>query len=268
MEKRESGLMASLELKEQILDQIPTPVMAVDKELRLLYMNKASLDLLEKTEGEILGKQCCDTVRSTHCNTENCCMTKALQTGESCSDRAELASKNGKIQVEYYAVPLKDSDGTTIGGLEFAVDITAQVLYEERLREQNQTIRLMSTPTIKLWEGVLVLPVVGVIDSMRAQNMMETMLIRIVETYSKVIILDIQGVAAVDTAVANHLMKITKATKLLGCECILSGISPAVAQTIINLGIDMNAIKTKSTLSDALAEALALIDLEVREKQR
>jgi rsbT co-antagonist protein RsbR len=75
-------------------------------------------------------------------------------------------------------------------------------------------------------------------------------------------------VAAVDTAVANHLIKITKATKLIGCECILSGISPAVAQTIINLGIDMNAIKTKATLSDALLEALGIIDLEVTPKQR
>ncbi len=74
--------------------------------------------------------------------------------------------------------------------------------------------------------------------------------------------------AAVDTAVANHLIKITKATKLIGCECILSGISPAVAQTIINLGIDMNAIKTKATLSDALLEALGIIDLEVTPKQR
>ncbi len=267
MEKRESGLLASLELKEQILDQIPTPVMAVDKEMRLLYMNKASLELLDKTMGEVAGKSCYDTVHSSHCGTENCCMRKAFKTGEPCSDRTELNSKNGKIQVEYYAVPLKDDNGTTIGGLEFAVDITAQAQYEERLREQNQTIRLMSTPTIKLWEGILVLPVVGVIDSLRAQNMMETMLTRIVDTYSKVIILDIQGVAAVDTAVANHLIKITKATKLLGCECILSGISPAVAQTIINLGIDMNAIKTKSTLSDALSEALSLIDLEVKEKQ-
>jgi len=266
MENRESGLMASLELKEQILDQIPTPVMAVDKEMRLLYMNKASLELLDKTMEEVAGKPCFDTVHSSHCGTESCCMRKAFKTGDSCSDRAELNSKNGRIMVEYYAVPLKDDEGNTVGGLEFAVDITAQAQYEERLREQNQTIRLMSTPTIKLWDGILVLPVVGVIDSLRAQNMMETMLTRIVETYSKVIILDIQGVAAVDTAVANHLIKITKATKLLGCECILSGISPAVAQTIINLGIDMNAIKTKSTLSDALSEALTLINLEVKEK--
>lgn len=267
MSRSESDLTASLKLKEQILEQIPTPVMAVDKELRLIYMNKASLELLGKTEEEVVGKFCYDIVHSSHCSTENCCMLKSLESGETCSDRAELNSRNGTILVEYFAVPLKTEGGEVIGGLEFAVDITAQAQYEERLREQNQTIRLMSTPTIKLWEGVLVLPVVGVIDSMRAQNMMETMLNRIVETYSKVIILDIQGVAAVDTAVANHLIKITKATKLLGCECILSGISPAVAQTIINLGIDMNAIKTKSTLSDALSEALSIIHLEVKEKQ-
>lgn len=267
MGKDESVPAASLKLKEQILDQIPTPVMAVDKELRLLYMNKASLNLLGTTEEAVLKAPCYDVIHSSHCGTDRCCMLRALKTGESCSDRTELNVKNEKLQVEYYAVPLKDDDGKVIGGLEFAVDITAQVQYEERLREQNQTIRLMSTPTIKLWEGILVLPVVGVIDSMRAQNMMETMLNRIMETYSKVIILDIQGVAAVDTAVANHLIKITKATKLLGCECILSGISPAVAQTIINLGIDMNAIKTKSTLSDALSEALSIIHLEVRAQQ-
>ena len=266
MGKNESVPTASLQLKEQILDQIPTPVMAVDKNLRLLYMNKASLNLLGKTAEAVTGSLCYDVVHSSHCNTESCCMLKALKTGESCSDRTELNIKDEKMQVDYYAVPLKDDNGEIIGGLEFAVDITAQAQYEERLREQNQTIRLMSTPTIKLWDGILVLPVVGVIDSMRAQNMMETMLNRIVETYSKVIILDIQGVAAVDTAVANHLIKITKATKLLGCECILSGISPAVAQTIINLGIDMNTIKTKSTLSDALSEALGIIHLAVKEQ--
>ncbi len=147
------------------------------------------------------------------------------------------------------------------------IDITDQVLYEARLQTQSKTIRQMSTPTIKLWEGVLVLPVVGVVDSIRAQYMMETVLNKIAETFSKVIILDIHGVAAVDTAVANHLIKITKATKLMGCECILSGISPAVAQTIIQLGIDMTSVTTKSTLSDALEEAFLALGLEVHKKE-
>jgi len=97
--------------------------------------------------------------------------------------------------------------------------------------------------------------------------MMESMLNKILETSSRVIILDIHGVASVDTAVANHIIKITKATRLMGCECLISGISPAVAQTIIQLGIEMGSIKTTSTLSDALAEALAIINLEVNPKE-
>jgi rsbT co-antagonist protein RsbR len=128
-------------------------------------------------------------------------------------------------------------------------------------------IRQMSTPTIQLWDGVLVLPVVGVIDSMRAQYMMESVLNKILQVYAKVIILDIQGVAAMDTTVANHLIKITKAAKLMGCECILSGISPAVAQTIIHLGVEMSEINTRATLKDALSVAFSLLDLEVRKKE-
>jgi rsbT co-antagonist protein RsbR len=106
---------------------------------------------------------------------------------------------------------------------------------------------------------------VGVIDSMRAQQMTNTMLNKIKETSAKVIILDIQGVAAVDTAVANHLIKITKATRLMGCQCIISGISPAVASTIVQLGIEMGDVKTNSTLRDALEDSFKMMNFEVRE---
>jgi rsbT co-antagonist protein RsbR len=99
------------------------------------------------------------------------------------------------------------------------------------------------------------LPVVGIIDSRRAQDVMTAMLSRIAETRSTVIILDISGVAVVDTAVANHLIKITKATSLMGCECIISGVSPAIAQTIVELGIDVGNVKTTATLQDALTQA-------------
>ena len=133
----------------------------------------------------------------------------------------------------------------------------------DRIKTQNLAIQAMSTPTIKLWEGILVLPVLGVIDSVRAQQMMDSILNKIQETAPKTIILDIHGVAAVDTSVANHLIKITKATKLMGCECLLSGISPAVAQTIVQLGIDMGSIKSHATLSEALAVAFSLVNLEV-----
>lgn len=257
---------ATTMIKMQILDQIPTPVMAVDKEFRVTYTNHAFQKIQNKEREEILGKKCCKFLNSLHCNTDECGMKKAIKSGKMCSARNEATIGGLKTPFEYFAVPLKDENNVVIGGLEFIVDITERVHYEERVREQSRTIREMSTPTIKLWEGVLVLPVVGIVDSMRAQHMMDSMLNKIMETYSKIIIMDIHGVAAVDTAVANHIIKITKATKLMGCECILSGITPAVAQTIIQLGIDMESINTKSTLSDALSEAFTILNLEVKNK--
>ena len=107
------------------------------------------------------------------------------------------------------------------------------------------------------------LPVIGIIDSFRAQQMMEKMLNEIKETSAKVIILDIQGVAAVDTAVANHLIKIAKATRLMGCTCILSGISPGVAQTLVQLGIELGTINTKSNLQEALLDSFSSLELNV-----
>lgn len=254
-------------LKMQILDQIPTMVMAVDKELRVTYMNHAGKRMSNKKWKDISGKKCCEIWNSSHCNTEECHMCKAIESGKMHSARTEIIIDDLKKPFEYHTVPLKDEQGNITGGLEFIIDITDRVQYEERLKEQSRTIREMSTPTIELWKGVLVLPVVGVVDSMRAQHMMDSMLNKIAETHAKVIIMDIQGVAALDTAVANHLIKITMATKLMGCECILSGIIPAVAQTIIQLGIDMENIKTKSTLSDGLAEAFKILNLVVKNKE-
>lgn len=253
-------------LKMQILDEIPTPVVAMDKNLKIIYINNAGQKMLKKKHEDILGKKCCDIFNSLHCNTDECRIHKAMETGKTCSARNEMTINGLKISTEYSCVPLRDKNDNIIGGLEFIIDISERVHHEEILREQSQTIRDMSTPAIELWQGILVLPVVGVVDSMRAQHMMDSMLNKIMETYSNIIIMDIHGVAAVDTAVANHLIKITKATKLMGCECIISGISPAVAQTIVQLGIEMGEIKTKSTLSDALAEAFSMLNLEVKNK--
>ncbi|HPF87342.1 MAG TPA: PAS domain-containing protein [Candidatus Limiplasma sp.] len=250
-------------IKEQILYQIPSPILAVTKDMRVMYVNQSAIALAGKPEQEIVGKHCYEVYDTTVCQTEDCGIHKVLKTGATASSRTETMVDGEERNMEYYAVPLKDDAGEIIGGLEFIVDITKQVQYEQNLIEQSKTIQKLSTPTIKLWEGILVMPIIGVIDSIRAQNMMETMLEKIAETFARVIILDIFGVAAVDTAVAQHLIKIAKATKLMGCECILSGISPPVAQTIVQLGIDMESIHTKSTLADAFAQALRMVNLKV-----
>jgi rsbT co-antagonist protein RsbR len=123
------------------------------------------------------------------------------------------------------------------------------------LTAQSRSLMAMSTPVAGLWDRILMLPVVGLIDSRRAQDIMHATLTKISETQAKIFIIDISGVSVVDTAVANHLIKITLATKLMGCECTIAGISPAIAQTIVELGIDVTRISTTATLKDALANA-------------
>ena len=250
-------------IKEQILEQIPTPVMAVNTDLEIIYMNAAGRNFLGKSWEKIRGDHCYELFDSKHCQTSECRMCQAIENKESRSGRNEIPMEDRTVYIEYYAVPLRDDKNNIIGGLEYILDITEKVRDEKRLEEQSRTIREISTPAIELWDRVLVLPVLGVIDSMRAQQMTDTMLNKIKETSSKVIILDIQGVAAVDTAVANHLIKITKATRLMGCQCVISGISPAVANTIVQLGIDMGDIKTNSTLREALIDSFAMLNLEV-----
>ena len=122
-------------------------------------------------------------------------------------------------------------------------------------RQQSELLEL-STPVVQLWDGILALPLVGTLDSSRTQVVMESLLQRIVDTGSEIAIIDITGVPTVDTLVAQHLMKTIAATRLMGADCIISGIRPQIAQTIVHLGVDLGEVTTKATLADALAVAL------------
>jgi len=133
---------------------------------------------------------------------------------------------------------------------------TFQQTREEVIRRQQEELLELSTPVVKLWEGVLALPMVGTLDSARTQVVMESLLNKIVETGSEVAILDITGVPTVDTLVAQHLLKTVTALRLMGAECIISGVRPQIAQTIVHLGVDLQGVTTKATLADALALAL------------
>mgnify|MGYP001627413335 CR=1 FL=1 len=133
---------------------------------------------------------------------------------------------------------------------------TYQQTREEIIQRQQQDLLELSTPVIKLWEGVLAVPMIGTLDSSRTQVVMETLLQRIVETGATLAIIDITGVPTVDTLVAQHLLKTVSAIRLMGAECIISGIRPQIAQTIVHLGIDLQGIASKASLADALALAL------------
>jgi rsbT co-antagonist protein RsbR len=127
---------------------------------------------------------------------------------------------------------------------------------EEIISRQQEEMLELSTPVVKLWEGILALPMIGTLDSARTQIVMESLLQRIVETGAEVAIIDITGVPTVDTLVAQHLIKTVTAARLMGADCIISGIRPQIAQTIVHLGVDLGDVITKATLADAFAVAL------------
>jgi rsbT co-antagonist protein RsbR len=127
---------------------------------------------------------------------------------------------------------------------------------EEVIMRQQQELLELSTPVVVLWEGVLALPLIGTLDSARTQVVMESLLQKIVETGAGIAIIDITGVPTVDTLVAQHLLKTVSAARLMGADCIISGIRPQIAQTIVHLGVNLADVITKSTLADAFAVAL------------
>jgi rsbT co-antagonist protein RsbR len=138
---------------------------------------------------------------------------------------------------------------------------------EEVIRRQQDELLELSTPVVKLWEGVVALPLIGTLDSARTQVVMESLLEEIVRTDSTIAILDITGVPTVDTLVAQHLLKTVAAARLMGADCIISGIRPQIAQTVVHLGLDLSDVTTKASLADALTVALERTGYSVRRRR-
>jgi len=192
-----------------------------------------------------------------------------LNRGEFHSGEYKRFGKNGRevyLQATYN--PIFDLNGKPLKVLKIATDITEQKRLGVERSKQAALIMEMSTPVMQLWDNVLLLPIVGFVDSKRVQLIMETVLQKILDYQAKVIILDIQGVPAVDSAVANHLIKVTKATKLMGCTCIVTGISPQVSQALVNLGIELTDILTQSTLKDGVTTALRVIGFQLTKNKK
>ncbi|MBB0243762.1 STAS domain-containing protein [Streptomyces alkaliphilus] len=143
------------------------------------------------------------------------------------------------------------------GALSFDIYVTGR---EEIISRQSRQLMELSTPVVQLWRHVLAVPLIGTLDTTRTQVVMENLLQAIQTHEAQVAIIDITGVAAVDTSVAQHLMQTVNAVRLMGADCVISGIRPAIAQTIAQLGIDLSTILTRTTLADALAAAVRITD--------
>jgi rsbT co-antagonist protein RsbR len=138
----------------------------------------------------------------------------------------------------------------------------SQSVLEEKLetiQRQQLAIQDLSTPIIEIWDNILTLPVVGIVDSQRSLDMTERLLNRIVETQSRCVIIDITGVDVVDTMTADHFIKMTRAAKLLGCYCVVTGVSPEIAQTLVRIGINLDGVKTSRSLKDGLKDCFLFL---------
>ncbi|MEV0585136.1 STAS domain-containing protein [Nonomuraea sp. NPDC050310] len=171
---------------------------------------------------------------------------------ESVADGGDFATLRGFI---WFSKIVDD-----LGLLTFETFATAR---EKIIADQAEQLLELSTPVVKLWEGILAVPLVGTLDSARTQVVMEKLLQALVDTGSEHAVIDITGVPAVDTQVAQHLLKTVVAARLMGAECVISGIRPQIAHTIVTLGIEFGDIVTKASLSDALAHALRQSGVEI-----
>jgi len=164
--------------------------------------------------------------------------------------RAQLESQGSQLADALWAAT------TILDKLALYTTELHQKSREEVINRQQQELMELSTPVVELWTGILALPLIGTLDSARTQVVMESLLQAIVRTGAALAIIDITGVPTVDTLVAQHLLKTVAAARLMGADCIISGIRPQIAQTIVHLGVDLSAVSTKATLADAFTLAL------------
>lgn len=238
----------------------------------IISANAAFLKLMGYTEAELAGQHHRVFVTpQERVSAEYASFWQELASGKVKSGQFHRLDKNGKsIWLEANYNPVFDLEGHVERVVKFAIDITEkvesarateialkQVREAELIREElNLALEEMSTPVMPIWDGILLLPLIGVVDSARTDKVVNKTLERINETRSKVFLLDISGVPAMDTAVANQLLKISKATRLMGCETVISGLSPAIARTMVELGVEVGEVRTTATLQQAFAIAL------------
>ncbi len=210
---------------------------------------------------ELLGTSCMPAISPSHQQAAADCVAKCIaEPGKSFQVELQKPLRDGSTTATFWDfVCLLDAAGKPTEIQCLGINISElKRQEEERLKKQQFDLLEMATPITQLWEGILLLPLVGLMSAQRAQSIMMAVLRKISETQAKVFILDIGGVAVVDTEVANHFIKLAKATRLMGCTCTISGISPAVSQTIIELGIQTDELNTTGTMRDALERALTL----------
>ena len=262
LEKRFKKLSEEALLKSNLLnallENIPDRIYFKDKESRFLEISKSKAEGTGLSREEFKGKTDFDFYSKEQAKIMREDEVKIMETGKRVVDKIQkIVMPDGKEK--WYSVnkvPFYDKEGNIIGTLGISRDVTRlkilELEKEKKLEAQREELEVLSTPVIDVWEGILAVPVLGILDSDRASRVSEALLNRIVETRAWAAIVDISGISAVDSAVADLLIRTAQAVKFVGAEVVLTGVGVEIAQTIADLGIDMKGLKTMSTLKDGL----------------
>lgn len=258
----QEALRRSEQRLELHVQQTPLGVIEWDVDSKVIAWNPAAERIFGFGREEVLGRSVTEFLvpEAVREHVDTIWWQSLSGQGGICSTN-ENVTKDGRIIVcEWYNTPLVAPDGRVVGVASLVADVTDQKRVEAELlrreREQAETIERLSAPVLDVWEGVLALPVIGVVDASRAARMTESLLEAIVRTRAAYTIIDLTGVTAVDASTAHHLMTMVRATELLGTRCLVSGISPSMARTLTELDAELTGLAAFSTLRAALGHAL------------
>ncbi len=264
------SLLQSEQRYRLILDNLPQKVFAKNRDLEYLLCNKNYADALGIAAEEIRGKTDYDFYPKDLAEKYRADDLKVMAGSGPITTTERYIEGGQELYVQTVKVPLKGDDGALAGIIGIFWDVTVQVKSdearrqaEEVIRRQAQEILEISTPVVQVLDGVVAVPLIGTLDSQRTQQVMEHLLQRIVDTRSAVALIDITGVPGIDTQTARHLIETVTAVRLLGAQVILTGIRPAIAQTLVHLGVDLSGVVTRSSLAAGLTVALDILNLEI-----
>lgn len=249
-------------LLDALLEHIPDRIYFKDKESRFLDVSKSKAEGTGLSRKEFKGKTDFDFFSKEEADGMRKDEQKIMDTGEAVVNQIQKLKMPDGSEKWFSAskVSFYDEKGNVMGTLGITRDITRLKTLElekaKKIESQKEELEVLSTPVIDIWEGILTVPVLGVLDSERASRIAETLLTQIVEERASAAIIDISGISAVDSAVADLLIRTAKAVRLVGAEAILTGVGVEVAQTIADLGIEMEGLKTMATLRDGLKYAI------------
>ena len=241
------------------------PLVTIAPDGKITDVNAATESITGRSRQELIGTDFSDYFTSSEKASDG--YRQVFREGQVRDYPLEIRNSDGRVtSVLYNASVYRDESGAVVGVFAAARDITERKLSEERIKQQSQEILELSTPVMQVWQGVVAVPLIGCLDSQRTQQFMERLLDRIVETNSPVALVDIMGVPTIDTQTAQHLIETITAVRLLGAQVVLTGVRPAIAQTLVHLGIDLSGITTRSSLAAGLLVALDLLKLQVVNK--